>query len=333
MGVVGGGSWGTAIAHLLRCADTPALLWLRDKETARSIQNKRQNTRYLPELTLAKGIETTTDLEEITRRCSLIFVVVPSKSFRAVARTMGDSLLADHLVVSCSKGLEPGSGKRMTELLREETCCLRVGALSGPNLAREVVAGDPGATVVASNYDEVIIEATRALMGPRFRVYGNNDVIGVELAGALKNVAAIGAGIAASMGFGANTNALLVTRALAEIRRLGTLLGADPMTFAGLAGIGDLLVTCGSPLSRNHQVGRRLGQGQTLEQIREEMHQVAEGVNTARVAKELAEKHAVSMPLAQGVYELIYEQRPVADVLAGLMANPALYEIDRLIAV
>ncbi len=333
VGVLGGGSWGTAIAHLLRSKGTPTLMWMRDEKMARSIAKKRLNTRYLPDHKLAKGIETTTSLSEVAQRCRLIFVVVPTKVLRDVARTLGDDLLADHLLVSCSKGLEPGSAKRMTQILTEETCCLRVGALSGPNLAKEILRGDPSATVIASAYDEVIVEATRAIMGPSFRVYGNYDVLGVELAGALKNVAAIAAGVAAGLGFGDNTKSLIVTRGLAEIRRLGERLGADAMTFAGLAGVGDLMVTCASPLSRNHQVGRRLADGQTLDQIRDEMNQVAEGVNTSRVVANLSTKLDVPMPIAHAVHQLAYHGRKPKDVLKELMSIQALYEIDKPIPV
>ena len=328
VGVLGGGSWGTAIAHLLRGSETETLLWLRDKKIATSIAKKQSNPRYLPKQKLAAGIQTTTRLAEVAERCQLIFVVVPTKVMRPVMAELSEHLLGDHLLVSCSKGLEPGTAKRMTEILREETCCLRVGALSGPNLAKEILRGDPSATVVASHYDEVVARATAALMGPRFRVYGNHDVLGVELGGALKNVCAIASGVAAGLGFGDNTAALLVTRGLAEIRRLGVRLGARPETFAGMAGVGDLMVTCASPLSRNHQVGRRLSQGQSLEQIAAEMNQVAEGVNTARVAHELAQKLDVHMPIASAVYRLAHEGASPQEVLGDLMTIEATYEID-----
>lgn len=329
IGVLGGGSWGTAIAHLLRQNNAKALLWLRDKDTAKSIAKKRENPRYLPGMKLAKGIETTLSLQEVAEKCRLIFVVVPTKVLRSVVRELGENLQADHMLVSCSKGLEPKTAKRMTEVMREETCVLRVGALSGPNLATEILRGDPSATVVASGYDEVVVESARVLMGPSFRVYGNGDVVGVELGGALKNVAAIASGVATGLGFGDNTRSMLVTRALAEIRRLGERYGADPMTFAGLAGVGDLMVTCSSPLSRNHQVGRRLAEGQSLEQIRQEMNQVAEGVNTARVATELSDKLDVNMPIARAVHALTYLGKSAHEVLADLMATEASWEIDK----
>ena len=331
VGVIGGGSWGTAIAHLLRSSDMSpdTLLWARDEATGRAISEQRENPKYLPGLKLAHDIQTTSELEEICTRCRQIFLVVPTKVMRSIARELGKWLTAEHVLISCSKGLEPDSAKRMTEILREETCCIRVGALSGPNLAKEIIAGQPAATVVASRFDSVVSDATRALMGSRFRVYGNHDVLGVELAGALKNVVAIAAGTAAGLGFGDNTKSLIVTRGLAEIRRLGDRLGAERDTFAGLAGVGDLMVTCASPLSRNHQVGRRLAAGETLEDIRQAMHQVAEGVNTARVIHATAQRLGINMPISTAVYQLAYEQRSPADVLAELMANQATYEIDR----
>ena len=278
---------------------------------------------------LCTGIETTLNIRKITERCEIILLAVPTHAMRDTLRTLGESLQTRHILISCSKGLEAESGKTMSALITEETCCLIQGALSGPNLATEVLRGYPSATVIASRFDRVIAQGTQALMGPTFRVYGNNDVLGVEIAGALKNVMAIGAGVVAGLGFGNNTQSLLITRGLAEIRRLGVKMGADSATFAGLAGVGDLMVTCTSPLSRNHQVGLRLAEGKALPQIQEEMIQVAEGVGTAKVAMELSRSMDIPMPITQGIYELLYEDRPIQEVLADLMANQAVYEVDR----
>jgi len=304
-------------------------MWMRNTSIGTAITKNRENPVYLPGLTLASGIQVTHELKDIAGRCRLIFLVVPTKAMRSVARELGQWLTAEHILISCSKGLEPESAKRMTEIVREETCCIRVGALSGPNLAKEVIASHPSATVVASAFDHVVTEATRALMGPRFRVYGNHDVLGVELSGALKIVVAIAAGTAAGLGFGDNTKSLIVTRGLAEIRRLGDRLGASRDTFAGLAGVGDLMVTCASPLSRNHQVGRRLAASETLDQIAAAMHQVAEGVNTAAVVHRMSIDMDIPMPISTAVYQLAYEQRAPEDVLSDLMMNQATYEIDR----
>ncbi len=332
IGILGSGSWGTAVAHVIRSNGHPTLLWGRDREVLDAVARQRVNPRYLPEHTLAEGIETTTELHEVATRCQLIFVVVPTKVLRAVVSELSAFLHPDHLLVSCSKGLESGSAKRMTEVLREETCCLRVGAMSGPNLAAEVMRGDPAATVVASRYEEVVARATRVLMGRRFRVYGNHDVLGVELAGAMKNIVAIAAGASAGLGFGDNTLSLLVTRGLAEMRRIGVRLGADPMTFAGLAGVGDLMVTCASPLSRNHQVGVRLARGQSMDQIRAEMRQVAEGVSTTAVVHELTRKLELPAHITRAVYGLAHEGRHPEAVLGEVMAVEAMYEVDQPIA-
>jgi glycerol-3-phosphate dehydrogenase (NAD(P)+) len=329
IGVLGGGSWGTALAHLVRLNGHPTLLWLRDKKIARAITNDGENPRYLPDMPLCDGIETTLNIQKITQRCEIILLAVPTHAMRNLLRELGESLRPSHILISCCKGLEAASGKTMSTLITEETCCLIHGALSGPNLAAEVLRGYPSATVIASRYDRVIAQGTKALMGPTFRVYGNNDVLGVEIAGALKNVMAIGAGVVAGLGFGNNTQSLLITRGLAEIRRLGVKMGAESTTFAGLAGVGDLMVTCTSPLSRNHQIGLRLAEGKTLPAIQNEMTQVAEGVSTAKVAMELSRSLDVPLPITTGIYELLYEDKPIQEVLSDLMANQAVYEVDR----
>ncbi len=329
IGVVGGGSWGTALAHLIRNNGHNTLMWLRDKKVAKAIATRHENPRYFPGISLSAGIETTLALEEVADRCEVILLVVPVKAMRDTLKQLGEFIRPDHILLSCSKGLEPATGKTMTQVIQEETCCLQYGALSGPNLAAEILQNHPCATVVASRFDSVVTRSTQALMGKTFRVYGNNDVLGVEIAGALKNIMAIGAGVVAGLGFGDNTLSLLLTRGLAEMRRLGVKLGAESATFAGLAGVGDLMVTCTSPLSRNHQVGKRLAEGQTLEDIRQEMNQVAEGVNTAGVVLELSQKLDVFMPISTGIHQLLFDNRPIRDVVADLMANAAVYEIDR----
>ncbi len=331
IGVLGGGSWGTALAHLVRSSakSPPALLWLRDPEVATAISTTQRNPRYFGELPLASGIATTTSLREVAEACRLILVVVPTKAMRQVLRELGDHLRADHVLVSCSKGLEPGTAKRMSEILREETCCLEVGTLSGPNLARECVLGHPSATVVASRYDEVVRLTQDALFGPKFRVYGNPDLLGVELCGALKNVIAIAAGTADGLGFGDNTKALLVTRGLAEMARFLERLGGDVRTMSGLAGMGDLMVTCGSALSRNYQVGFRLGKGERLEAVQADMRQVAEGVVTVKVACDLASRLGIQSPISRAVFQLAYEGRPAQAVLTDLMSIVPSWEADR----
>jgi glycerol-3-phosphate dehydrogenase (NAD(P)+) len=328
VGVIGGGSWGTTIAHAVAAGGGRPLLWVRDEAVRREIRERRTNRKFLGDDLLAEGIETTGDLGDIARRTQVILVVVPVRGFREVARALGEHLAGDRIVISCAKGIEPRTFKRMTDVLKEETCAKKVGVLSGPNLAVEIVRGQPAASVVASRFDEVIERATAALMTARLRIYGSHDVAGVEIAGALKNIIAIAAGIVDGLGFGDNSKATLVTRGLAEIARYGGRHGANPLTFSGLAGVGDLIATCGSALSRNHKVGVRLGKGERLPAILASMVETAEGVSTTRVVHEQAQELGIDMPIAAGVHKILYEAATPEDVLAELMARPPLHEID-----
>ncbi|MBI4575025.1 MAG: NAD(P)-dependent glycerol-3-phosphate dehydrogenase [Planctomycetes bacterium] len=331
-GVLGGGSWGTTVAWLLASKGHETLQWVRDPAVRREIQEGRTNTRYLGEgLRLPEALRAVDDLEEVARRSTVIYAAVPTKAMREVVRALGDHLSGDHVLVSCAKGLEAVTGTRMSEVLREETCCRKIGVLSGPNLAREVAAGQPAATVVASRYDEVIRRASELLVSPRFRVYGNRDVVGVEAGGALKNIIALASGMVRGLGQGDNTRALLMTRGLAEVSRYGVRLGADPLTFSGLAGAGDLIVTCSSPLSRNHQVGYRLGRGEGLEAILADLGQVAEGVNTTRVVHQQARVLDVEMPITDGMHRILFEGSTVEEVTRDLMTRPSRDEIDRVV--
>ncbi|MEZ6183718.1 MAG: NAD(P)H-dependent glycerol-3-phosphate dehydrogenase [Planctomycetota bacterium] len=326
--VLGGGSWGTILAHLAAHNGQRTALWMRNPQTAESLNRTRTNPRYLGELPLHEGITATTDLEAAVRETPVLIFCVPSKASRAVARRAGEFVTGDQVVLSATKGLEPESFNTMTELLRAETCALKLGALSGPNLAKEILRGQPSATVVASRYEEVIVRATAALHSPLFRIYGQDDLRGVELAGALKNVIAIACGAAAGLEFGHNVRALLVTRGLAEIQRLGVKLGANPLTFSGLAGVGDLLVTCSSELSRNFRVGRGVALGKTLDEVVEELGEVAEGVNTTRVALALAEREGVTLPITEAVGQLLAGEVGAQEILQDLMSRAARYEID-----
>ncbi len=319
VGVVGGGSWGTALAQLLADNGQDVLFWMRHAEVAEEINRTRRNRRYLPEAELGAHVEATTDLARVGSECRVILMVVPSHGLRAVARELGDHLDGGHVLIHGVKGIEPGTFKRMTEILREETCCRKIGVLSGPNLAKEVALKQPSAAVIASRFDEVVQTGRDLLWSSSFRVYGSSDVVGVEIAGAIKNVMAIAAGLAEGLGFGMNTMALLVTRGLAEIARLGVAEGARLETFQGLAGIGDLMATCFSPLSRNHRVGEHLAAGQTLDQIVRSMDQVAEGVKTTRTVHEMAGELGVYMPITEGVHRILFESVPPREVLASLM--------------
>lgn len=328
IGVIGGGSWGTTLAHLFAVAGNPVSLCVRRKEQADEINNAHRNERYLPGYALHEGVRGVTDLGAVAKNCGLIVLAVPSSAFRATAYELGEYVKGDQIILSATKGLEQKTFMRMTEVLREETCCKKVGALSGPNLAREIMEGHPAATVIASRYDEVVERGASLLASSVLRVYGNRDVIGTELAGALKNILAIAAGVASGLGMGDNAKALLITRGLAEMSRLGVAAGANPLTFVGLTGVGDLMATCASPLSRNHQVGKMLGEGKSLEEILGNMVMVAEGVKTTRVALEFAEKLGIEMPIAEGVFKVLYEGVPAKDAVEGLMARNSTYELD-----
>lgn len=328
VGVLGGGAFGTTLAQLAARAGHRALLWMRDEAAAAAIASSRENPRYLPGHRLEDAVEPVTDLRELADRCQLLVLAIPSKSFRSVARALGDVVRGDHVLLSATKGLERGTTLRMTELLRQETCCLKIGALSGPNLALEVMRGVPGATVVASRFDEVVELAAAALRTPAFRVYASRDVLGVELGGAVKNVIAIAGGVTRGLGYGDNTLSLLITRGLSEMTRLGTRMGADVRTFSGMSGVGDLVVTAFSELSRNHRVGRRLADGTPLETILTELGQVAEGVATAQVVVEWADTHGLDLPICRGVHRILYAGARPRDVLEELMALPPRWEVD-----
>ncbi len=326
--VIGGGSWGTALAYLMALKVNDVPLWMRNEEVAETIRKTRRHPKTLQKLELPGPVRPTTDLKEAIADCPLVIFAVPSHAFRDVARRAGDHLKGDQCVLSATKGFERGSLARMSEVLREETAVRKIGVLSGPNLAGEIALGQPAATLVASRYPEVIELSTACLKSKVFRVYGSDDPLGAELAGAMKNVMAIAAGIAHGLGFGSNVLASLLTRGMAEMARMGRAFGAKHLTFSGLAGFGDLVCTCGSPLSRNHTVGRMIAEGKSLAQIKEEMTQVAEGVNTAKSIAELAARHKVDMPISLAVGKILFEGRAPKEVLTELMMRPSKYEID-----
>ena len=319
VGVLGGGSWGTVLAHLAASNGNPVSLWVRDAAAADALNATRRNAKYLNELELHAGIQATTDLAGIGRDCGVILVVVPSHALRETMAHLGDHLDGSHVLIHAIKGIEPDSFMRMSQILQAETCCKKIGVLSGPNLAKEVALGHPSATVIASGYQEVIAAGGEILRSKTFRVYGNPDVVGTEIGGSLKNILAIASGMAEGLGFGDNTKALLLTRGLAEIMRLGMGLGADPMTFSGLSGVGDLMATCFSPLSRNYQVGNRLAKGESLEAIQAAMRQVAEGVRTTRTVALYARTHGIYMPITEGIYRILYEGATPKEALSGLL--------------
>lgn len=326
--VLGGGSWGTTIAHLLGQNGHEVLLWLRDPAVRDGINARHANEKFTGKLPLSPNVRATSDMAECGRAARVIFCAIPLRAIREVAWRLGEFATGDQIVISCSKGLEATTEKRPTEIVKEETCVKKVGVLSGPNLAVEIMKGQPCATVLASHFREVHERGRDLIMGPRFRVYESDDVLGVELAGALKNVIALGAGLTDGLGFGDNSKAALITRGLAEMQRYAVRMGANPLTFIGLAGVGDAIATCASPLSRNHQVGARLGKGEKLEAILASMTQTAEGVTTARAIARHAREHAIDMPLTLGIERILFEGARPEVVLHDLMTRPAQKEID-----
>jgi glycerol-3-phosphate dehydrogenase (NAD(P)+) len=318
--VVGAGSWGTTLANLLCGRGDQVVMWAHEPEVADEVNRRHRNDLFLPDAPLDPALAATTDLEAAVRGADVVVSAVPSHAVRGVM-TRAAAAIGPHVaVVSASKGLEPQTHKRLTEVLAEVLPPgTRTAALSGPTFAREVYEHLPTAAVVAAADEETAARARAAIATPYFRLYTNDDVIGVELAGALKNVVAIAAGILDGLGLGHNPRAALITRGLAEITRLGVAMGASAATFAGLAGMGDLLLTATGPASRNHSLGVEVGQGRTLEQVQARRLSVAEGVGTARAAVELAAKVGVDLPIAREVVSVLFERKPPRQALGDLM--------------
>ncbi|WP_439133646.1 NAD(P)H-dependent glycerol-3-phosphate dehydrogenase [Pseudomaricurvus sp.] len=317
--VLGGGSFGTAIANIIAVNGHHTYLWMRDAERAARSQASRENPEYLPGYPLDDNLTMTADLTQAVTNSDVVFISVPSQSFRDVTRQVAPLLKSEAIVISTTKGIESENFTLMSQILEQELPNAHIGVLSGPNFAKEIVQQQQTGSVIASDDDSVIKCIQDILCSPTFRVYANKDRYGVELGGALKNIYAIVSGLAVAVGSGKNTQAMLLTRSLAEMGRFAHEMGADPMTFLGLAGVGDLILTCTSDLSRNYRIGQALGQGKTLEKAIEEIGQVAEGVNTVRIVKHKADELGVYMPLVSGMYDILFEQRPLAEVAQGLM--------------
>lgn len=318
--VIGGGSWGTTVAHL--CAkNTPTTLWARRDDVCEEVREHHRNSRYLPDFDLTPTLGATSSLGDAVRAADVLVMGVPSHGMRETAKELASFLRPWVPVVSLSKGLEQGTRLRMTQVLEEELPGHPCGVLTGPNLAKEILAGDAAASVIAMD-DPVIAEALQDLFSTDlFRVYTNPDVIGCEVAGALKNVMAIASGMADGLGTGDNTRAAVITRGLAELTRLGCAMGGQQVTFAGLAGMGDLIATCISPFSRNRYVGEQLGKGRTTDEIIAEMDMVAEGVKTSRVVMELADEYGVDLPIAESVFKVVHEGAPATEAYRGLLGR------------
>jgi glycerol-3-phosphate dehydrogenase (NAD(P)+) len=315
--VLGGGAWGTALASHAARAGLPVRLWIREPEVAVAVNERRENPVYLPAVELPPGLRATSRLDEALADAETILVVVPSEFCRAVYRQAGRLAPEGAVLVSATKGLEVDTLRRMTEVAAAEAPGRAVGVLSGPSFALEVARALPTAVVIASSEHSVAEKVQRALATRSFRVYSSEDVVGVELAGALKNVIAIAAGIIDGLGYGHNTEAALITRGLAEITRLAVALGARPDTLAGLAGLGDLVLTCTGALSRNRTVGQRLGRGLPLAEASAGMY--PEGVRTTLAACALAERHAIEMPIARQMKAVLHEGKPPREALDQLM--------------
>ncbi len=318
--VVGAGSWGTVVAGLCRQGGD-VVLWARRPEIAKEMQAEHTNSIYLPGYLLPEDVRATSDLEEAVAHADVVALAVPSHGMRAVLAEAAPFVAEGTPVVSLAKGVEQGTLLRMTQVVRQVLPSSPAGLLTGPNLAREVAVGQPAASVVAFADLRLAERMMDVFCTPVFRVYTNDDVVGCELAGALKNVVAIAVGIAHGMGFGDNTKASLITRGLAELSRLGVALGGRPLTFSGLAGLGDLVATCSSRQSRNRAVGAALGSGQTIAEVVAEMNMVAEGVKTSRAVVDLARGVGLDLPIAEAVAGVCHEGWTAADALRSLLAR------------
>ncbi len=332
VGVVGAGAWGTTLAHLLAEKGLSVRLWAHEVEVVETIARKQENMLFLPGVKLSAGIQATHSLAEAVDGRDFLVFAVPSQVARPVLEALARPLRgAAPPVVSATKGIEEESLEVMTRVLeRALPAGSRVAVLSGPSFAAEVVRGLPTAVTLAGEDDALIQSLQRTLMTPAFRVYTTNDVIGVQLGGALKNVMALAAGVVDGLGLGHNTRAALITRGLAEMVRLGVAMGAAPQTFFGLSGAGDLVLTCTGALSRNHSVGMRLGRGETLQDILASMHAVAEGVLTSKAALKLAERHQVDMPIVKEVCAVLFEGKACEQAVRDLMERGAKEETSGL---
>ena len=345
--VIGAGSWGTAVAALA-AQNVETTLWARSEELSAAMTRDSRNNSYLPGIDLPE-MTYTSDLEEACNAADIVAIGVPSHGFRAVLESAARSIDSGATVISLVKGVEQGTLLRMTQVVHEVLSTsdhshdhshdhrhdrshdlTAIGVLTGPNLAREVAEGQPAASVVAIPDGGRAEQVQAAFMSPTFRVYTNPDVVGCEIAGALKNVMAIAAGVAHGLGYGDNTIAALITRGLAELARLGIALGGSPLTFSGLAGMGDLVATCISDKSRNRTVGVELGRGRSLEDVVNEMHMVAEGVKTTRAVLDLAALHSLEMPIAEQVGAVLYDGRRPDEIVPTLMMRGATSEMHGL---
>ncbi len=325
LSVIGAGSWGTVLAQILADNGHCVFLWARNPEKAARIQKTRCNADYLPDFKLNPAIAVTSSLAEAATGAAVLVFVVPSKGMAAIARQVAELTdCRDTVLLTCTKGFDLSTHKLMTDILEETFPCARaIAALSGPNLAREIAQKQPAATVIACKEMKEARFLQKCFMNGYFRPYTSTDLIGVELCGCVKNCIALVGGMLSGLGFGENAQAGLITRGLAELTRLGVKLGAHRATFFGLAGVGDLIATCTSPLSRNRSAGYALARGKTLEEITGGTKMVIEGINATPVVRELARSHQVEMPIIEQLYEVLFEHRQVTDAIRDLMKRSA----------
>jgi glycerol-3-phosphate dehydrogenase (NAD(P)+) len=341
VGVIGAGSFGVALSNILS-ENTDVILYTRRDEVVDEIL--KRHTSYGRKIN--PKVKPTSDIKFLADNCEIIFPVVPSNNFRDMMKNLSEHLHPYHILIHGTKGLDltiPNEEiynpktpldrsciHTMSEVISEESVVIRVGCLAGPNLAKELSDNQPAATVVASRFDEVILTGQKLLRTDRFQVYGSNDLIGIELAGVLKNIIAIASGAITGMGLGENARALLVSRGMVEMIYIGKMLGGNVEAFIGLAGIGDLVATCSSPLSRNYTVGYRLAKGETLDQILETMEEVAEGVNTIKIVKKLTQSYKMRAPITETLHRVLFEGLTVEDALNFLMKYPFNVDVDFL---
>lgn len=328
LAIIGAGSWGTALALALTSRFDSIHLWARDAGRAAAMNRLRENRRYLPGFLLPPSLRVSSDIKVALEGAQIAVLAVPSHTLRLVVRTMRPYLASGVTLVSATKGIEEGSLMRMSEVIGETVPAAATGiaVLSGPTFAKEIAAGEPAAVVVAAEDPATSARIQHAFCTPSLRLYASQDMIGVELGAALKNVIAIAAGICRGLGLGSNTAAALITRGLAEITRLALVMGASPRTLSGLAGLGDLVLTATGELSRNRYLGVQLGQGHTLKEVLASMTMIAEGVSTCRAARELAQRNGVDLPITNKMYEVLYELKDPRQGLAELMNRPLTHE-------
>lgn len=327
------GSWGTALASVLADNALDVMLWTRNQQQAEEINRQHTNNRYLPDAKLPERIIATTSIEEAVRDAEAVVLVVPSTGMRGVVQAMRPHIAPDTLIIHATKGFEADSLKRMSQVIAEELPELdssHIVVLSGPSHAEEVILRNPTTVVVAAEHRPAAEAAQDLFINSYFRVYTNPDVVGVEVGGALKNIIALGAGLSDGLGFGDNAKAALMTRGIAEISRIGTAMGANPLTFAGLAGVGDLIATCTSRHSRNWRAGSMLAQGNSLDEVLDQMGMVVEGVKTTKAAYSLAKQYKVTMPIATELHHVLFDGKIPKLAVEDLMGRVRTHELEEV---